>query len=157
DGELATVAGASAAKAPIVLSSRSSVPLRDLIAKAETPVWYQLFASEPNAKALAQEAVSAGCRALCVTIGVAPAADGTFSAVANAKVNWATVDTIARDAKAPVLVKGITTLDAARTAVTHGAGGVIVSNYRGTPAANTDAALAAMPAIVDAVGARVPV
>jgi isopentenyl diphosphate isomerase/L-lactate dehydrogenase-like FMN-dependent dehydrogenase len=156
DGELATVAGASSAKAAVVVSSRSSVPLRDVASKAGTPVWYQLFASEPNAKTLAQEAVAAGCRAICVTIGASPAA-GKSSIVADTKVNWAAVDAIARDVKAPVLVKGITTADAARTALAHGAAAVIVSNYRGTSAANGDAAVVALPAIVDAVSGRAPV
>jgi 4-hydroxymandelate oxidase len=157
DGELATVAGASAAKAPIVVSSRSSVPLREIVAKAETPVWYQVFANEPNAKALAQEAASAGCRAICVTIGVAPAAAGGAAIVASSRVNWTAVAAIARDSRVPVVVKGITTVDAARTALTQGARGVIVSNYRGSTPANGDVSVVTLPAVVDAVGDKAPV
>src|SRR5262249_48192746 len=135
--------------------SRSSVALRDVLSKAGTPVWYQLFANEPNAKTLAQEAVTAGCRAICVTIGVSPAAGKSI--VADSRVNWAVVDASARDVTVPVLVKGITTADAARTALAHGVAALIVSNYRGTSAANSDAAVVALPAIVDAVTGQVPV
>src|SRR5262245_38119137 len=119
DGELATAAGASAAKAAIVISSRSSVPLRDILAKAETPVWYQVFANEAAARTQARAAASAGCRAICVTIGAAPAAAAASSIVASSKANWPAVAAIVRDSRVPVLVKGVATVDAARTALTH--------------------------------------
>jgi 4-hydroxymandelate oxidase len=157
DGELATLAGASAAKAAIVISSRSSVPLRDVLAKAETPVWYQVFANDADARTQAREAAGAGCRAICVTIGAAPVAAGASSIVASAKVNWPAIAAIVRDSSVPVLVKGVTTVDAARTALTHGVRGLIVSNYRGSTPANSDAAVAALPSIVDAVSGNVPV
>ena len=57
----------------------------------------------------------------------------------------------------PLLVKGITTPDAARIALEHGVEGLIVSHYRGLPASDSGAAVVALPAIVDAVGGRVPV
>ena len=69
DGERATVAGASAAKAVTVVSSQSSVPLASLAAAGTVPLWYQVFAQDPSAGARIQEAVTAGCRAICITIG----------------------------------------------------------------------------------------
>src|SRR6185503_2869920 len=74
DGERATVAGASAAKAVTVVSSHSSVPLASLAAAGNVPLWYQVFAQDPSAPARIQEAVTAGCRAICITIGAPPAA-----------------------------------------------------------------------------------
>ena len=74
DGERATVAGASAAKAVTVISSQSSVPLASLAAAGNVPLWYQVFAQDPSAAARIQEAVTAGCRAICITIGALPAA-----------------------------------------------------------------------------------
>jgi 4-hydroxymandelate oxidase len=157
DGELATVAGASAAKAVMVISSRSSVPVGELLAKAESPIWYQVFADDPMAKTLARDAAKAGCRAICVTVGVALAGKGARSVAKDAKVDWAGVAAIARDSGVPVLVKGVTTPDAARIALTHGVQGVIVSHYRGLSASDNGAAVLALPAIVDAVGGQVPV
>jgi 4-hydroxymandelate oxidase len=142
DGELATVAGASAAKAAMVISSRSSVPAGELLAKARSPVWYQVFANDPKAKTLARDAATAGCRAICVTD---PTAD------------WASVEAISRDSGVPVLVKGIRTPAAARMALTRGVQGVIVSHYRGVAGSDDGAAVLALPAIVDAVGGQVPV
>jgi 4-hydroxymandelate oxidase len=72
-------------------------------------------------------------------------------------VDWAGVAAIGRDSGVPVLVKGITTPDAARIALEHGVEGLIVSHYRGLPASDSGAAVVALPAIVDAVGGRVPV
>src|SRR5258708_22555322 len=76
DGELATVKGASAAKAAVIISSDASVPLPELMANAGTPIWYQVFASDAGARARAQDAGKAGCRAICVTVGAAPATKG---------------------------------------------------------------------------------
>jgi 4-hydroxymandelate oxidase len=157
DGELATVAGASAAKAAMVVSSRSSVPVGEILAKAESPIWYQVFANDPMAKALARDAAKAGCRAICVTIGVPLDGKSARPVAADLKVDWATVEAIARDSGVPVLAKGVTTPEAARIAVQHGVQGVIVSPYRGLPKPDEGAAVLALPAIVDAVGRQVPV
>jgi 4-hydroxymandelate oxidase len=157
DGELATIAGASAAKAVTVVSSQSNVPVGELLAKAETPVWYQVFANDPMAASLAREAVKAGCRAICVTAGVALAAKGGRSEEASPKVNWAGIAAIGRDTGVPVLVKGITTPDAARLALQHGIQGVIVSHYNGPPRSENGAAVLALPAIVDAIGSQMTV
>jgi hypothetical protein len=47
EGEAATIRGASLAKAPVILSSRSSIPLADLVSGSATPLWYQVFATDP--------------------------------------------------------------------------------------------------------------
>ena len=79
DGERATVAGASAASAVTVVSSHSSVPLADLTLRRDHAVWYQVFAQDPSAGARMQDAVKAGCRAICVTLGAPPVAKGARS------------------------------------------------------------------------------
>jgi 4-hydroxymandelate oxidase len=111
DGELATVKGASAAKAVAVISSDASVPLPELIANAATPIWYQVFASDAGARARVQDAVKAGCKAICVTVGAAPAAKGARSVAAVQRVDWSAVDAITQGINVPVLVKGIATAD----------------------------------------------
>jgi 4-hydroxymandelate oxidase len=157
DGELAAVAGASAAKAAMVISSRSSVAVGEILAKAESPIWYQVFAADPMAKTLARDAARAGCRAICVTVGVPLSDKGARSVVPDSKVDWAGVAAIGRDIGVPVLVKGITTPEAARIALKHGVQGVIVSHYRGLRRSDHGAGVLALPAIVDAVGGQVPV
>src|SRR5919109_3140797 len=49
DAEAATVNGASVAKAPVIISSHSSISLADLVTASTTPLWYQVFASDPAA------------------------------------------------------------------------------------------------------------
>ena len=43
EGEHATVQGASAAKAAVIISSRSSYPIEEIGAKATTPIWFQVY------------------------------------------------------------------------------------------------------------------
>ena len=114
DGELATVKGGPAAKAAVVISSDASVPLPELMANAATPIWYQVFASDARARARIQDAVKAGCKAICVTVGASPAAKAARSVAAVQRVDWTAVDAIKQGINVPVLVKGVATPDDAR-------------------------------------------
>jgi len=157
DGELATVRGASAARAVMTISSRSSVPVQEIAAQARTPLWYQVFAGDPAARRQIQDAVNARCSAICITVDEAPAAGGNRRSAAAAKTDWSAVDALTRGLTVPVMVKGIATPEAARAALQHGVHGIIVSNYGGLGRAVTDSVVAALPAIVDTVGGKVPV
>jgi isopentenyl diphosphate isomerase/L-lactate dehydrogenase-like FMN-dependent dehydrogenase len=57
----------------------------------------------------------------------------------------------------PVVIKGIMGADDARTAVNAGADALVVSNHGGRILDFNRAALEALPEVVDAVGAKVPV
>ena len=154
DGELATVRGASAARAAVVVSSRSSHGVQSLVAQATTPLMFQVFSEDGATKIRSQalEAERAGCKAVLLTVGV-PSAGARRSA----RIDWTTVDALRGAVSVPVMVKGVMTARDAATAVTHGAQGLIVSNY-GRPAAAAQLAPPdVLPAIVDAVGAAVPV
>jgi 4-hydroxymandelate oxidase len=157
DGELATVKGAAAAQAPTIISSDASVPLPELMANAATPIWYQVFVGDPAAKARVQDAVKAGCKAICVTVGAAPAAKGARGAAAVQRVDWAAVDAIRQGINVPVVIKGIATLDDARLALKHDVQGLIVSNYGGLVGPVKEAPILSLPAIVDAAQGKVPV
>ena len=157
DGELATVKGASAARAVVMLSSRASVPLQEIAAGAGTSLWYQVFAGDPAARRQIQEAVNARCSAICITGGAAPAASGTRRSAIAAKMDWSAVDALKRGLTVPVMVKGITTPEAAQVALQHGVDGIIVSNYGGLAGAATDSVVLTLPSIVDTVGGKVPV
>ena len=157
DGELATVKGASAARAVVMISSRSSVPLQEIAAQAGTSLWYQVFARDAAARRQIQDAVNARCTAICITVGAAPAANGTRRSAIAEKVDWPAVDALSRGLTVPVMIKGITTPEAARVALQRGVDGIVVSNYGGLTGAATDSMVLTLPAIVDAVGGKVPV
>ena len=156
DGELATVRGASAARTIMMVSSRSSVPLQEIAAQAGTSLWYQVFAADPAARRQIQDAVNAGCKAICITVGAAAASGSRRSAMA-AKVDWPAVDALKQGLHVPVLVKGIATPEAAQVALQHGVDGIIVSNYGGLAGTGTEAVVLTLPAVVDAVSGKVPV
>ena len=157
DGELATVRGAAAARAIMMVSSRSSVPLQEIAAQARIALWYQVFAGDPAARLQIQDAVNAGCKAICIMAGAAPAARGSRRSAIAAKVDWPAVDALKQGLRVPVLVKGIATPEAAQVALQHGVDGIIVSNYGGLAGSGTEAVVLTLPAIVDAVGGKVPV
>jgi 4-hydroxymandelate oxidase len=67
------------------------------------------------------------------------------------------IEWMKQQVKLPVVVKGIMGADDARVAVDSGADALVVSNHGGRILDFNRAALEALPEVVDAVGARVPV
>ena len=70
EGELATVRGASAAGAAMVLSTAANTSLEDVSKAAKTDLWFQLYAQrdEGFTRHLIARAEASGYRALCLTI-----------------------------------------------------------------------------------------
>lgn len=66
---------------------------------------------------------------------------------------WGDLAWVAEVFEGPVIVKGILSPDDARRAVDHGAAAIIVSNHGGRQLDGVPATFAALPSIVDAVGA----
>ena len=153
EGEVATAKGAAAAKAFMIVSSRSSMPL-DQIAAANKNFWYQVYASDAAAKTQIADGVKAGAKAIVITVGASPAA--TAKSATPVAVNWAAVDSLKQGVAVPVVVKGITTPADATAALQHGAQGIIVSNYGGLLTAK-DAPILDLAKIVDAVAGKAPV
>ena len=156
DAEAATVKGASAAKAAVVISSQSSLPIDSLPAPAGTPMWFQVFASEADALAKSERAAKAGCRAVCVTVGAVPPTDGRVTGAAPAQQIDA-IGAFVKSSSVPVLIKGITTPQMALLAIGAGARGLIASNYGGLVGSSRSSAIEGLPAIVQAVGGKVPI
>lgn len=71
--------------------------------------------------------------------------------------SWADLDALCAVTRLPVLLKGVLHPRDAVLAVEHGAAGVIVSNHGGRQCDAVPAAVDCLPAVVDAVGGRVPV
>lgn len=70
EGELATVRGANATGATMVLSTYSTTSLEEVAAAAQVPLWFQLYVQPDRdfTRALVHRAEAAGYRALAVTV-----------------------------------------------------------------------------------------
>jgi 4-hydroxymandelate oxidase len=154
DGEAGMVRAASAAKAWMVVSSESSVPVEKIASESKTTLWYQVFPEEDVAgvRGKIDRAVKAGCKAICITVG-APLPNTTVRTV----VNWTKVDQMRKGIGVPVLLKGIMTPQEAGAALKHGIDGIVVSNYGGLLTPGMASSMEMLPAIVDAVGGKAPV
>jgi 4-hydroxymandelate oxidase len=158
EGELATVRGAAEAKALMVVSDRSSYSIDQIAAQAKTPLWYQVYA-EADASAVRSRidrAVKVGCKVVVITVGIA---DRSAGGVGDAPVlvDWSAIDRMRQGIKVPVVLKGIMTPEDARTAVSRGVQGIVVSNYAGRSIPGTASTILALPAISDAVGGKAPI
>ncbi len=150
DGELGTARGAAAAKAIMVATSESSHPIDQIVSASGEPVWSQVYAASGRAGDDAARAVAAGCKALCVTIGVSP--DGAPIAT-----SWDAVQQLTQAVNVPVVVKGIMSVGDARTALERGADGLVVSNHGGVVGGHSALPVDVLPAVADAVNGQVPI
>jgi isopentenyl diphosphate isomerase/L-lactate dehydrogenase-like FMN-dependent dehydrogenase len=158
EGELAMARGAAAAKTVMIASSDSSYPIEKIAAEAKAGLWYQIF-PEGEIKAVQaqiQQAVSCGCKAICLTVG-APYRNGRVANTAIPALNWSVVDQLRQGLTVPFLLKGIMTAQEADAAVKHGVQGVIVSDYGGLLTKGMASPMETLPAIVDVVSGRAPV
>ena len=184
DGELAT---ARAAGGTILVSGMAStVPIADVVAAATGPVWFQLYLQpDPDViEALVRRAEQAGCAALVVTVdspvfgrhrrdiahgfhdlpaGLAAENMRDLAGVTGlrkiemAACSWEDVDRLRELTSLPVWLKGVLHPADAVLAVEHGVAGIFVSNHGGRQLDVAPAALDALPAVVHAVGGRIPV
>jgi 4-hydroxymandelate oxidase len=157
DGERATVKGAGAARVPVVISSHSSLPIEALAAGSATPIWFQVFAADARAISRARAAIKAGSRAVCITVGAAPAGEPGRFVRTTAERDWPLVASIRRSLNVPVIVKGVATPAAAKLALQHDLQGIVVSNHGGLGGRPAEPLLLSLPRIVEIVGGRMPV
>ncbi|WP_034385657.1 alpha-hydroxy acid oxidase [Herbidospora cretacea] len=183
DGELATARAAAAEDTVMIVSMASTTPV-EAIAETGAALWFQLYVQPDMAftERVAGRAGKAGCRALVVTadspvFGSRPRdvhngfhdlpeglacenlrEDGVVRPIEfSPEISWAHLDRLREVTDLPVIVKGVTHPDDARTAVAHGAAMVMVSNHGGRQLDRVAAAVDLLPGIVDAVGGAVPV
>jgi 4-hydroxymandelate oxidase len=153
EGELAMVRGAAAANTAVVIPDRSSVPIEAIAENPGTLLWKQIYPGSDAraARARAEQAVKAGCKAVMITAGVQPGA-GTPSSP-----DWNAIDQVRQGIAVPAILKGVMTPQDAQAAVSHGFQGIVVSNYGGPAFPATDSSILALAAIVDEVGNRAAV
>ncbi|HEX4594216.1 MAG TPA: alpha-hydroxy acid oxidase [Bryobacteraceae bacterium] len=165
DGEVGMVRAASAAKSWMVVSSQASMPIEKIAAESKTTLWYQVFPEEDASavRAKIDQAVKAGCKAICITVA-APirAAEGWPSpaklvAMARPALNWAAIDQMRKGVGVPVLIKGIMTPQEADAAVKRGIDGIVVSNYGGLLIPGMASSMETLPSIMEAVGGKAPI
>jgi 4-hydroxymandelate oxidase len=187
DAEVATVRGAGAAGATMVVSTSTSVPLKQIADAATTPWWFQLYAGpdKESTRERVENAVALGCKAVCWTVDTpydAPRErdfrnnlqrpslsqrQGSRRATAPAPFNlrmrfqaqltWDFLPELAGYTKVPLLVKGILTPEDAVQAVDKGASGLIVSNHGGRYLDGAPSTIEMLPEIVEAVRGKVPI
>ncbi len=75
----------------------------------------------------------------------------------NPNLDWKFFAAVRAYTKAPILLKGILTVEDARLAVENGAAGIVVSNHGGRYLDYAPATIEVLPEIADAVGSRIPV
>jgi 4-hydroxymandelate oxidase len=156
EGEVAMARGASAAKAAMVISSDTSMPLAEIAQTATTPLYLQVYAKSPKLKDVLAEASAAKAKAVFVTVNAGTSSHGP-AAPALARIDWAAVDAVVKGTSLPVIVKGIVHPQDAKEAAARGAKGVVVSNYRGGNAAALTGTLLLIEPVVQAVGGQIPV
>lgn len=154
DAELATVRGAAAAKAAMVVSARASTSFDAIAVPTTTPLFLQVFAEDGAraARAAAEAAVRAGAKGVFVTVG--PTDTGPRRL---AHHDWPVVEALAKALSVPVVVKGVVSAATARQAVEVGARGLVVSTYGRDEGPGRPAPLDGIAAAAEAVGPTVPV
>jgi 4-hydroxymandelate oxidase len=145
DGELATIRGASAAQAAVVVSNRSSVTIAELAAQTKTPLWFAVYA-DGDARNQIDRALTAGCKVICLTPPPSPA---------KAAIPWKAIATIGKDLDAPLVIKGVMSPEDARTAVNEGYKGIVVSDHGA--AAGKTSPIEILPSAVEAVSGKAAV
>jgi len=166
-GEMEWVRGVSAAQAVAVVSGRSGQPIDKITAEAKEALWYQVYPEPDMAPVLARvrQAVQAGCRAVCLTVGTPYRPTGSegvpnpaeLARLGNPGMSWSVVDQVRQAANVPVLLKGIMSPEEASAAVERGVEGIVVSNHGGRFVEGLLSPIEALPAVADAVGGKIPV
>jgi L-lactate dehydrogenase (cytochrome)/(S)-mandelate dehydrogenase len=82
---------------------------------------------------------------------------GRMAHLLDPSMNWADVAELRKVWKKPLILKGILHPDEARKAVEHGVDAIIVSNHGGRQLDGAASGFDALPAILDAVGGKIPV
>jgi isopentenyl diphosphate isomerase/L-lactate dehydrogenase-like FMN-dependent dehydrogenase len=186
DGELGTARAAAGRGITMTLSTSSSTDLAE-VAAVGGPRWFQVYLlQDPGARrAHVERAVDAGYEALVLTVDLprigrrerdirvgfaipegvhvpnpaiaagVPVEEGIHLPFVD-RITWEDLEWIAGFGR-PVVVKGVLHPDDARLALEHGAAAVQVSNHGGRQLDGSIASIDALPAVVEAVGGRVPV
>lgn len=186
-GEKGMHQGATAANTTQILSTVSSFPIKDVIAAAKGPWWFDWYPQQDLdvTRQAFDEAQTLGCQAIVVTVdqnaafyerdmhdrnlggnptgnirvGRRGAGPKNPYRVSDFRMwyEWKHFDQIRSFSKVPMLAKGIVTAEDAKLCLEHGLDGIYISNHGGRSMDYETSTLEVLPEILDAVGGRVPV
>ncbi|HMC26668.1 MAG TPA: alpha-hydroxy acid oxidase [Verrucomicrobiae bacterium] len=187
DGEVATVRGAGAAGATLIVSTVSNRSIEEVAQAATRPIWFQLYVEDDRGrtKALIERAEAAGCRALCITVDnpwhyarnrqdrifdtapkfpfpnihlVSGGPGGRGREGGGAKrFTWKDLEWVQSFAKTPIALKGILNPEDADSAAKAGVAAIIVSNHGGRGLDTVPATIEALPVVAEKVSGRIPI
>ncbi|MBX7266621.1 alpha-hydroxy-acid oxidizing protein [Micromonospora sp. Llam7] len=184
EGEVATARAAAGAGTIMVISMAATRSVEEITAGGGVH-WFQLYPQSDLGftSSLVRRAEAAGCRALVVTVdspvfgrrerdlrhgfvdlppglvceNMRDASGQLRDIEMDAGLDWRRISWLRGLTTLPILLKGVLHPADARLAVEHGVDGVLVSNHGGRQLDQVIATLDALPAIVEAVGGRLPV
>ncbi len=186
DGELASMMAADAQDGQAVISTLASRTFECIAQAAGRPLWFQLYwqGERASTRRVLERALAAGVRVVVFTVD-APVKQGALALPAGiSAVNldsqpkpvstgagqsivfdgwmaqaptWDDLAWLRDQTTLPLVIKGVLHPDDAIRAANLGCDGVIVSNHGGRVLASAPSGMSALPAIVEAVGKRIPV
>lgn len=185
DGECASAMAAIAQDGQFIASTLASQPLEQIARAAGKPLWFQLYwqGDRDRTARLLDRALAAGYRCVMFTVdapvklaaaplpahvapvNLEPAAPRPFADLRSEVFDgwmaeapdWEDLRWLRARTPVPLIGKGILHAQDAQDALQAGCDGVVVSNHGGRVLPHAPSALARLPAVVDAVGDRVPV
>jgi len=187
EGEVATVRGAGAAGATLIVSTVANRSIEEVAQAATRPIWFQLYVEDDRGltRALIQRAEAVGCRALCITVDnpwhyARNRQDRIFDAAPKLpfpnihlaaggpggrgregggakRFTWKDLEWVQSFAKTPIALKGILNPEDADRAAKAGVAAIIVSNHGGRGLDGVPATIQALPLVADKVSGRIPI
>jgi isopentenyl diphosphate isomerase/L-lactate dehydrogenase-like FMN-dependent dehydrogenase len=168
EAEREVAQGTDRAGAMMFVSQAAHSSLKDWRAAGKSPLVFMAYMNrgKPEVEEYAKTAEDLGFAAVGITMDtVKPVKIGDEVPLSTKdgkprrghKSTPKDIEWMKQQVKLPVVVKGIMGADDARAAVNSGADALVVSNHGGRILDFNRAALEALPEVVDAVGARVPV
>jgi 4-hydroxymandelate oxidase len=177
DGEIATVRGAGAAAATMVVSTFADKPLEEIARAATQPLWHATYIMKDRGRTreLLERAQAAGCEAICIPIDspVVGARDREHRTYRFPRdpisfltypanywrypTTWKDIEWARSQTKLPLVLKGIVDPEDADRGIRAGAAAIYVSNHGGRNLDTLPATLEVLPEVADKVAGRVPI
>jgi len=172
NGALTVAAAASNFGVPMMLSSVSRWPVRQVVESSDNvKLIFQLYARNDAAgvDATVDEAIELGLPAYCITVDSAVYSRRERDIVARyvkpwravgegdaahyqAALNWKDIERIRERFPGPLVLKGIATAEDAKIALDHGVDVIYVSNHGGRQLDHGAGSMAVLPEVVKIVG-----
>ncbi|AIL62333.1 alpha-hydroxy-acid oxidizing protein [Pseudomonas alkylphenolica] len=176
--EVATARGIAKSGGLLTVSSSSTASMEDIAKVSDGPKWFQIYLTTDDgfSRTVLQRAKAAGFKAIVLTVdAIGQGSSDEYMRLGNPRpwlpygnfpdgkqpafktnLSWADVEMIRNVTGLPVVVKGITRPEDARSAIAAGAAGIQVSNHGGRALDGTAAGITVLPSIAEEVKGEVP-